>query len=372
MNTDAWGGSEELWFRTAKYVAKSGLDVSCLLYEWKNTEKEIRVNDFKIAGCKVLLIPNKGRQKENIWQRLRFEWITRLEQQWYLKNFNVENFDHVVINQGGFMDVCMNPWKKFYKRLKSYTLTFHNYNPQFIFKEKKKRILINWIRHAKTNEFAAAEFARVIGEQLNYSIPNKHVLVNPITISIKEKITPYPELEQGCYKFIMLASLDLDRKAQDNLIKAFADPVWNNRNYSLELYGEGRGRPVLEKLIQELGLQRKVFLKGKTQKVAEVLERAHILLQITHTDAIPISVLEAMCMSRPVIVSAAGDMPLWIENGKNGWIAPDASVLNIKTILEKAWKYRDNWEKIGIEAFWVFNNKYQGNAEQRFLESITI
>ena len=53
----------------------------------------------------------------------------------------------------------------------------------------------------------------------------------------------------GSYKLIMLAQLDIFRKAQDNLIQAFALPQWKERNVIIELYGGGEHFDLLEKMI---------------------------------------------------------------------------------------------------------------------------
>ena len=86
-------------------------------------------------------------------------------------------------------------------------------------------------------------------------------------------------------------------------------------------------------------------MKGFTKDVKEVLTNSHVLLQLTHIDAMPISVTEALAMSRAVIASDVGDMPLWINEGVNGWIAEKACVEEIDRVLENAWQNETNWRK---------------------------
>jgi len=99
----------------------------------------------------------------------------------------------------------------------------------------------------------------------------------------------------------------------------------------------------------------------------DVLEKCHLVLQVTHIDAMPITVVEAMSMSRPVVVSRIGDMPQWVTEGENGWVAEDASENNIDDALESAWQQRESWDRIGVNAFHVFSRKYPLSPEKYFL-----
>ena len=76
-----------------------------------------------------------------------------------------------------------------------------------------------------------------------------------------------------------------------------------------------------------------------------------MVLQITHMDAMPISVIEAMSKSRAVVVSNVGDMPLWVKDFETGWVAENATVNAISNVLEIAWQNKEQWERMGKNAF---------------------
>ena len=54
MNGAAWGGSEELWFKTALQAAKEGRKVACAVYDWP--EKKAKMN---VLLPKKILIARK-------------------------------------------------------------------------------------------------------------------------------------------------------------------------------------------------------------------------------------------------------------------------------------------------------------------------
>jgi len=81
----------------------------------------------------------------------------------------------------------------------------------------------------------------------------------------------------------------------------------------------------------------------------------------------PISVTEALAMSRPVIASDVGDMPLWINEGINGWIAKKACIEEIDRVLENAWQQRNKLEEMGRESYKIFKQKYPEHPVEYFL-----
>ena len=112
-------------------------------------------------------------------------------------------------------------------------------------------------------------------------------------------------------------------------------------------------------------------LKGHTNDVKSAIKEAHLLLQITHIDAMPLAVVEAMSMSKPLVVSAIGDMPKWVHEDVNGWVSEDASVEQVDAVLEKAWQNRERWEEMGRASFQIFKEKFPESVEDYLLNQIS-
>lgn len=365
MNGAAWGGSEELWYQTALFAAARGHKVGCAFYEWK--EKEERIAALEGAGCRVYLLPNRGRKKENTVQKLQYK-ISRWKVRQKIASLPFRDYDLTVINQGG-LEVLTTTWKKANRFMPAYALLFHNYNEEDRFRPSKAELLRQWLRGAALNLFASSRIPLSLEEKLSIKITNAGFFLNPITIDPPAAPSPYPALREPCL-FVMLAELDTTRKAQDNLLEALAKTPWKQRSWQLHLYGAGNDKALLQGLIEGLGLAGKVDLKGHTAQVKEVLQRAHLVLQITHRDAMPLVVVEAMAMARPLVVSHVGDMPQWVEEGRNGWIAKDASVAEIDAALEKAWQQKEHWQQAGIESFHRFREKFPPSVEGVFLQQL--
>lgn len=364
MNGAAWGGSEIQWLQVALYGKSIGYDVNCMLYHWPGKEQYLA--KLIQAGIPVFYIPNKGKEKKNIGQRLYHEWIVRLQQKKFISSFNFFCYDYVYINQGGFSEVTGSPWKNLYKKLTNYSLGFHNYDDSFVFAPKRKISLQQWINNAHHLFFASQKIKESLNKKIGESdFSHSSIIKNPITIERSNNYTPFPPLLNGQYKIVMLSYLDVRRKAQDNLIKAF-DKFCQNKSCILEFYGSGNDANMLQKLVDKLELNNKVFLKGHTDDVANVLQQAHIITQLTHIDAMPISVVEAMSLSRALLYTPVGDMSNWLQDGVSGFMAKNSSIEEMITTLEKAWSKKEQWEQMGKNAFDAFNQHYPKNVNEHF------
>lgn len=350
MNGAGWGGSEEQWYRLALWLARKGTKVGIVVFDWP--QKENHLLTLKDAGCTIYLLPR--RKGNSLVHTLRLKRL--------LKNIPFRSYNAAFINQGGWKDVVHGPFKKLYKQLPPYILSFHNYQVQAKLPVAKKSRLQQWVNHARINVADAAKIFEVLEEEMLTNVPNQKVMANPITFELPQSATLYPA--NDTILFVVLAALDMERKAQDILVKALSSLKWKQRNWVVHLYGEGRDRDVLQQLIVKHDLQSKILLKGYSQNVSGILQKAHLLIQCTHIDAMPISVVEAMAMARPCIVSAVGDMPRWI-NGTNGFVCQQVTEKLVDETLELAWQERDQWEIMGKNAYATFLQKYPQPYEQQ-------
>jgi glycogen(starch) synthase len=95
--------------------------------------------------------------------------------------------------------------------------------------------------------------------------------------------------------------------------------------------GEGPYRPMLEMLVEELGLEQRVHFLGRVSdhEMHAWHEISTLFVHPTLYEGSSLVTLEAMAHRRAVIASAAGGIPDKVHPGENGWlVAPgDASAL---------------------------------------------
>ncbi len=91
--------------------------------------------------------------------------------------------------------------------------------------------------------------------------------------------------------------------------------------------GEGRMRAELEQLRRELGLETTVALPGWVTNAADTaLPMFDIFFQPSLWEAMSVVTLEAMAAAKPVVVTAVGEAPRFVEHRVDGLVVPPADV----------------------------------------------
>ncbi|MBQ7042387.1 MAG: glycosyltransferase [Muribaculaceae bacterium] len=90
------------------------------------------------------------------------------------------------------------------------------------------------------------------------------------------------------------------QKDQDTLIKAIA--LLPN-DYKLWLIGDGERRSILEDLVKELGIEKRVKFWGIRNDIPELLEQTDIVVLSSHFEGFGLVAVEGMIAGRPVIAS---------------------------------------------------------------------
>lgn len=95
------------------------------------------------------------------------------------------------------------------------------------------------------------------------------------------------------------------------------------------LFGDGPLRAELERLIARRGLQGKFVLAGFRNDLSRFLPNLDVAVMSSHTEGLPVILLEAGAASIPTVATAVGGIPEVLDDGKNGYlVAPgDASAL---------------------------------------------
>ena len=363
MNGAPWGGSEELWYQAALWTARNGYTVAVCCFDGEGKNKKMK--ELQQAGCKLFLLPGKEETKKQLL-------LGKIKLSKAIAEVPFEEYDKVIASQGGWKDVTHGPFKKLYRRLKDYVLIYHNYNVKEKFSFQKFSSLQKWAGKALKNLGDTPKIFQALEETYSLSIPNQEKLFNPLTFESPETATLYPEANDGKYIFSVFAALDTERKAQDVLIRALSGAGWRTRNWELHLYGEGKDREMLQNLVLEQKMQTKIFLRGNAADYKEAIRQSHLVLQITHIDAMPITVMDSLAMARPLVVSNVGDMPSWIKENTNGWVAYDVSVDSVNQTLEQAWNQRSNWSAMGKQSFAIFHRDFPANPVEYFLKQTGI
>jgi len=104
------------------------------------------------------------------------------------------------------------------------------------------------------------------------------------------------------------------------MLKAFKQVLSTSPNTILIIVGDGEERNNLENLAAKLDLSNKVIFLGFKPKPENYLNLMDIFLLSSLSEGTSMTLLEAMSLSKPCIVTAAGGNPEIIVNGHNGLV----------------------------------------------------
>ena len=127
-----------------------------------------------------------------------------------------------------------------------------------------------------------------------------------------------------------------EQKGQLLLLQALGVLHDRGRDFHLTLVGDGELRADIEQLIEALNLRGKVALVGWADEadVRRHLLAARALVLPSFAEGLPVVIMEALALGRPVISTYVAGIPELVEDGVNGWLVPAGSVEALVVAIE--------------------------------------
>jgi glycosyltransferase involved in cell wall biosynthesis len=118
-----------------------------------------------------------------------------------------------------------------------------------------------------------------------------------------------------------------EQKGQSLLIEA-ASLLAKRANFELVLAGDGEMRAEIEALIGRYGLEKIVRITGwiSSDQVREEILAARALVLPSFAEGLPVVLMEAMALRRPVISTFIAGIPELVLPGEHGWLVPAGDV----------------------------------------------
>jgi glycosyltransferase involved in cell wall biosynthesis len=127
-------------------------------------------------------------------------------------------------------------------------------------------------------------------------------------------------------------------KGLDVLLRAARRLADEGLDFELSLVGDGSERLPLERLAHNLGLDGRVRLLGwrSGDEVRATLLQARALVVSSHSEGLPVVIMEALALGRPVISTAVGGIPELVVQGECGWLVPAGSERGLADAMRAA------------------------------------
>jgi len=342
---DALGGSEELWWRTARKLQIDGVDV-CVNYKWwpETAKQLVQLED---SGGQVWL----RHQPVTYWEK-KLNKVKSLfgkstddsPRAW----LQATRPDAVLVSLGFHPDRidvatdCADLGIPYAINVQCASNTF------FIHSDCLEEYR-QWYRKAAKVYFVSEENRQKMENNLAIRLTNYEIVANPFNLKPSE-VPDYPDTEEG-FQIACVGRLHFQSKGQDVVVAVLKQDKWKQRNLKVNFYGADQGnRRQLEDLITLYGLQEQLQYHGYKNKVADIWAENHALLLPSRYEGAPLVVVEAMLSNRICIATNIGRNRELLTDGQTGFIAESATPDLLDNALERAWEVREQWEGLGEQA----------------------
>ena len=143
-----------------------------------------------------------------------------------------------------------------------------------------------------------------------------------------------------------------EAKGQLLLVDAVAQLNQRGVRVELVLAGDGPMRTEIENMVRELGLQDTVRITGwiSADRVREEILAARALVLPSFAEGLPVVIMEALALRRPVITTYIAGIPELVKASENGWLIPAGSICALIAAIEDCLsRSSDELEKMGDE-----------------------
>jgi L-malate glycosyltransferase len=111
-------------------------------------------------------------------------------------------------------------------------------------------------------------------------------------------------------------------------------------NVTFLLVGDGPEMPMVQETVRALGLSERIRLPGFRADGRRCIGLMDLYLMTSQFEGLPIALLEAMSLGKPVVATAVGGIPEVITDGQEGRLAPVGAITQlaqlVKTLLDDA------------------------------------
>lgn len=128
-----------------------------------------------------------------------------------------------------------------------------------------------------------------------------------------------------------------EQKGQLLLVAAVAEVRRRGRDCRLTLIGDGEMRPAIERLIAHHDLADHITLVGwmAGPEIRDALVGSRALLLPSFAEGLPVVLMEAMSLGRPVLTTYVAGIPELVIDGETGWLFPAGDAGAIADAIEE-------------------------------------
>ncbi|EDM42970.1 amylovoran biosynthesis glycosyl transferase AmsK [unidentified eubacterium SCB49] len=348
---DKMPGLYQNYLRTLLDEIKKKVQMKVLVYH-KTNEADIVINSVGLSNKiqRVLFKLKLSKDNSTDIKAMKSFPVIHIQHS-YLKNkiypffTRVDGPKIVITLRGG--DTYLKPWlskqwRDFYNNKSSFIAAF------VVMSEHQKKYLMRWGVASSKIHVIPISFGKKSLAKPKYPSSDKIRLVSAFRMTWEKNI-------EGCIKFAAL----LKEK---------------NIPFSYDLYGDGRDLGQLYLLVDKYELSKEVTIHGSVANpiLKERLSSYDFFVQLSISEALPTSVLEAQSLGIPCIVSNSGGLPEAVINLKTAIVQEYDAIESLVEQTVLLWKDKKRYFSYSEAAIKNCNTNFSTEIEaNKLLELYT-
>ncbi len=253
--------------------------------------------------------------------------------------------------------------------------SFHGYDFSAYIKSQGKDVYHQLFHQAKLLT-ANSNFAKKKIEALG--CPRSKVVKLPESLKIKDFLFHPKKLKpREKIKILTIARL-VEKKGLEYSIKAVTRVFKNYPNFEYKIAGDGPLADRLRKLIQKLGVEKKIILLGgqDQNQIQKLYQQSHLFVLASLTDkngdqeGQGLVLQEAQACGLPVIATLHNGFPEGVLDGRSGFLVPEGDIDALAEKLEYLINHPQIWSKMGRIGRKFVEKRYDINRLNKQLISI--
>jgi glycosyltransferase involved in cell wall biosynthesis len=362
MATSPWGGSEELWSRTARVLAERGHEVWVNYPKWPEPPQPL-VHLIR-SGARIhwRRRPWVGRSVRRVLQktpigRFRFaRWLARAKPDLLLISVGFHTDELLVaetcralgIRYGILVQAAdPNQWIG--------TRAFEQFHEAY--------------RRADRIFFVSEQNRQILEANLALDLARAEIVDNPF--NVRPDARPAWPGTQATWKLACVGRMHFQSKGQDILLRLLCAPKWRNRRLQIVFWGADHGNLHQARRWVDLhGLHRQATFGGFAPNIEALWSQHHGLVLPSRYEGNSLAMLEAMLCGRVPIVTNVGRVAQLVDDNCSGFIAPAATLELVDDALERAWQRRHEWQAIGALSAGNIRDRHSLRPEEDFADCL--
>lgn len=224
-----------------------------------------------------------------------------------------------------------------------------------------------WLDFYKNKSQYIDAFITVSEHQKKYlkrwGIPESKIYVIPVSFGLQTNAKPkYPSSK--AIKIVSAHRMCWEKNIEGNLrvIKLLIEKGYE---VQYDIFGDGPDKGQLFYLVDKYKLNKHVKIHGKIDNKSFIkkLSNYDFFLQLSHSEALGVSVIEAQSMGIPAIISNSGGLPETIIDQKSGFCVDSTDSEEASKHIINLFNNRDNFFSFSNEAIKYSNDNFSTTNE---------